>query len=439
MSVPPWSWVTHNHIGNVLEGTTRMNFLQRLHRHLFGPADKDAFAQLMILALAKAGRAGPFTYEREAFLIRDGGESNTINLHNAYRDYCRSPRRGRTDVIRIYAALPKEDALELSYAEVRSRLLPRVQSRSYFHLVELQIQLQGAKTLDPFPHEPFAEAFGLGLVVDHDNAIAAVSRAQLRDWKVSFEDALAVAKENLWRQSNADFVAARPGLYVSPWQDTYDPSRLYLHDLIWQLKVSGNHVAVAPNRKALLVTGEADADGLVALAALAEQMMEDDRVVSGVALRLDGARWAPWLPPADHPAYAAFRQLAVRTQATDYADQKDLLDKLHDKRQEDVFVAKLTVRQNTETGKLTSYATWVDGVTDGLLPEADQVVLYRANDDEAVEGRSAIVPWGPLREAVGDLLERTEHYPPRYRFRSFPTGEMLDRLGVREELEDADD
>jgi hypothetical protein len=38
--------------------------------------------------------------------------------------------------------------------------------------------------------------------------------------------------------------------------------------------------------------------------------------------------------------------------------------------------------------------------------------------------------WGRVMEVAGDLMELTEHYPLRYRVRTFPDKATLDAIGV---------
>ena len=46
----------------------------------------------------------------------------------------------------------------------------------------------------------------------------------------------------------------------------------------------------------------------------------------------------------------------------DYNEQKELLDKLHEKTREDVFVASFSGFQERESGLPTTYCVWAEGV-----------------------------------------------------------------------------
>ena len=152
-----------------------------------------------------------------------------------------------------------------------------------------------------------------------------------------------------------------------------------------------------PNRDNLIVVGSEDVEGLSGMLKMAAEALKEPRPISGIALRLDGDEWTPWLPDVSHPLYKDFQRLQLQTLGQDYAEQKDLLDKLHVKNGEDVFVATFSVIQSPD-GRFFSYATWTD-TTNTLLPKTDVLVLGR------IGGDPAMVEWQKVVDVVGDLME----------------------------------
>jgi hypothetical protein len=269
-------------------------------------------------------------------------------------------------------------------------------------------------------------------VLDYPDAVKSVGTSDLRDWGVGFDEAMAIARDNLWSRSNENFLPLAPGTYVSPWHDTHDCSRLYLHDLVWQLEVKGAHVAFVPNREVLIVTGSDDAEGLTRAAALAEEALNQTRAMTGIAFRLDGSNWVPFLPPADSPAYGPLKRLAMRSRLMDYTEQTEALNALAEKEGEDVFVGGHRVVER-EDGSWFSWAVWVEGITNALMPEADCITFGRATRKDGSPGEPyGWADWATVRRVCGDLMEPTDLYPPRYRVRSFPTAEQLQQLNLRE-------
>ena len=120
------------------------------------------------------------------------------------------------------------------------------------------------------------------------------------------------------------------------------PLACLIKDAIRHFQVKGDHIAMIPNRENLIVVGSEDVEGLAGMVKLAAKAMKEPRPISGIALRLDGDDWTPWLPDASHPSYKAFQELQLQSFGQDYAQQKEMLDKLHEKNGEDVFVANFS-------------------------------------------------------------------------------------------------
>jgi hypothetical protein len=263
-----------------------------LLQKLFGPPDHDGFARLLTRAIRAAGVTDSIEYDPAEFKLTIGGSGHhVLFMSNAYADYLSARRRDRPGILRKYASLTQmenDEDQEESFDEIKVKLLPRIQSRYYHDLARMAVaELPASPSAtgpDTFERRAFTEHLALDLVCDHPQAIQTVTAKALARWGTTFDAALAVAKENLWRLSNERWEEVAPGVHLSPWRDTHDASRLFLHDLIWQLPVKGEHVAMAPNRVMLFVTGSEDEAGLLALAALAEEALEVDRSISGVAL-----------------------------------------------------------------------------------------------------------------------------------------------------------
>jgi hypothetical protein len=401
---------------------------------LIPPAGRDKFARRMIRALRAAGETEPIEYDKSEFrlLIGEGKDAFQMFLVNAHRDYSTVPLRERGNVIRRYAQIRKatpDD--EPDFATARKMLLPRVRERYYHESLKLLWKRQDSKGIE-MEVRRLNDYLTVELVLDYPDAVKSVSAGDLRDWGVGFDEAMAIARDNLWLRSNENFLPLGPGTYVSPWRDTHDCSRLYLHDLVWQLEVKGAHVAFVPNREVLIVTGSDDAEGLTLAAGLAEEALDQTRAMTGIAFRLDGSTWVPFLPPADSAAYGPLKRLAMRSVLMDYTEQGEALNALAEKEGEDVFIGghRVVVRDD---GSWFSWAVWVEGVTNALMPEADCVSFGQPPRKDGSPGDSyGWADWATVRRVCGDLLEPTDLYPPRYRVRSFPTQKQLQQLDLRE-------
>jgi hypothetical protein len=181
-----------------------------------------------------------------------------------------------------------------------------------------------------------------------------------------------------------------------------------------------------PNRDTLLLTGSDDKEGLRRLAMLAEKAWEHPRAISGLAVRLDGEEWVPYLPPPGHPAFRRLRKLLLNSQGADYNSQGKALEAWYEEQDEDVYVSPCSVATHQETGDSFSYCVWTETV-DASLPLAERVFFVRIGEDEKPRVVGA-APLARVEEHLGALLTRQDLYPPRYRVSDFPSEEQLAEL-----------
>jgi hypothetical protein len=205
------------------------------------------------------------------------------------------------------------------------------------------------------------------------------------------------------------------------WNDSYDSSKLFLYDLLWHLDVNGDHVAVAPNRETLIVTGSEDYAGLSVMAKGCEKAQEDPRPLSSIPVILQDKTWVTCQPEPGHPEYESFRRLHIVEQARDYAQQKDLLERWHKMTGDAVLVATYKAVADKDTGAYSTYCAWTKGIPI-LLPEVDEVAFVRG-----VKSLGS-APWERVREVAGDLMEPMDLYPKRFRVERFPSPEQLTAL-----------
>jgi hypothetical protein len=394
-----------------------------------GKPSKDAFAKTVAAALREAGETTGLRYEPESFrLVTEGEEEHILNLGNAYDEYCATSANDRQQVIRRFVRswFSRHKELPSSLEDVGPDLLPAVRSRSYFELMTLELKAQAMPSPD-LPLQVLGEHFAVCLVYDLPEAMRQIQHSDLSDWRIGFEEALDVAKANLAEISAEDFEPIAAGVWRSPWRDNHDASRVLLDDVIGRHDVTGDPVVMIPNRDTLLLTGAEDPAGLRDMAALAEQALHDPRPMSGVALRFADGTWTPFVPRPGHPAHEKILLLNVQSIGQDYHEQKELLDKLHEKSGDDLFVASFSAMQENETGLIRSYCVWSEGV-DALLPRTDLVHFFVARGDDGSIVASA--GWDRVQEVLGDLMEPQGAYPERYRVRTFPTQKQIEALGL---------
>ncbi len=395
----------------------------------FGPPSAERFASELIRRLREAGEQDELRYEaaeNRILHVRDGQVVGAMNLHNMYRTYCEKPRGERAAYLRlcVRGALAHRRELPEDFDSARPDLRPKLWSRAALEKQRLRGRLGEAEGVDP-PCIPIGEHLLAFLAYDWPESVQSLSSDALSRWGVTLYEAMEAARQNL-EESTSAYARIGERLYAFLSGDNYDAARLLLIPGMDGLEFAGRPVAMVPNRDALLVAGSEDAEGLALLAELAAKGLEESYALSGMPLILDDeGAWSDWLPPEDHPLHRRFRDIELRWIGPEYAEQKQLLDALHARVGEEVFVSSFSAVEKKGEGELVSYCVWGEGV-DSLLPVTQKVVFMR----QGGEGPAALADWRRVVEVAGPLMEPTDHYPARFRVRQFPDESMLTAIGL---------
>jgi hypothetical protein len=393
------------------------------------PPSKAQFVRLVTEALRRAGETAKLHYDRDAFSLRSEGQAQRIFwLSNVYKEFCTARPEQRQVLLRNFVRswLVPEHSVPESYEDVHPDLVPSVRARGYFEVTLLQLKAEGHDA-DDRPYHPIGEHLAVGLAYDLPGAIVQIGKHHLEAWKVSLDDALTAARDNLRGMSKEPFRQPAPGVWMSPYCDNHDASRLVLTELVRDCEVRGEPVALVPNRDKLLITGSGDAQGLLTIATLGAEALQQPRFLSGIPVRLSGDDWVEHAVPADHPASNHFRLLRAHSLGRDYASQGEALKALHEKTGEDVFVADYTIVRKKDSDEVMTYCVWSADI-ESLLPEAETVYFVRVKgekDAEIVAGAA----WEKVKQVVGDLMTPQGLYPERYHVGAFPSEAQLAALG----------
>jgi hypothetical protein len=403
---------------------------------LFRPPSREQFAKLVMTELHKTGGDDKFRYDPEQFLVERGSDG-FINLANLYQEYCQARRGQRQQVLdRFIRGCLRTTSFELpeDFGDVHPDLLPVVRSRFYLESVMLQSRARGGEGI-AVPQQLIGDHLSLSLVYDLPQAMRSIIQDDLDKWGISFYEAVEASQQNLEQMGNVSFASLQndggEGVYISATGDNYDASRLVMLDLVRKMPVRGDYVAMVPNRDTLVITGCEDTTGLEIMGKIAEDSFQKPRPISTVALKLNGDEWESWLPEAESPAHAKFHELRLRTIGMEYNDQKELLDQIHAASGENVFVASFSAVKQKDSGRVTSYSVWSEGV-DTLLPETDDVLLLRPDGSSQDVKVLAANCFDRVRQVAGDLMQPLGTYPERYRVIEFPSAAQLHEIGKRD-------
>lgn len=394
----------------------------RPFKRFFRPPTEAEFARQVVKTLARVGDKRQATFDQDEFrlvFMEDGKHAGTMNLRNLYGEYCNSPRKSRSLLLRrTCAALASQFELPDEFEDVKPDLLPTIRPKSMLEIMRLDVEIQGG-TWNEMPSLPLSDHLEVCLVYDLPTRMQFVMQPMLETWGVTLYEASEVARQNLEQR---EFAVGALGekFYVFVTGDAYDATRMLLVDRIRALPVNGQPVALAINRDSLLVAGSDDEEALGWMADLAEKKRGEPRPLCAIPHLLVGDDWQTWRPPLEHPHYQKFRTLELRYLYGEYGEQKSLLEKLHQTTGEDIFVASFGVIERD--GKTLSWSLWSKGIT-SWLPETDYVGL-----GDAEREWTGFVPWDVLRAEVGHLMQPMDRYPPRWLVAEFPSPEQIARM-----------
>ena len=371
--------------------------MRRFWHGLFSPLSKEAFGRKFVQRLRSASAQPEPVYEAEAFRVVQG--TTIVHLGNFYEMYLRAPRWRRWSVLQEFLGLGFLDYSQAeTWAEARGQVLPKVRERAFFWNIE--------ERLVEYPCElgPDLQAV---LVLDMPGSCMYLPAKQLEEWNIPVTEAVRVARDNLWAQSQERFQQAAPGLFVSPWQDSNDASRLVLGRLLEGLPVRGDALAVAPHRDLVLVGGSEDEELLFQV--LTGQL-DVPYQLTPRPLRWDGESWRAY-----QPALPAWRALLESAEALFYNEQVEYLQRTLT---EDVAV--MSVQSISRGGATTRVTTWAHDCV-CLLPRADWVILQSGEPDPRCYAWDEF-----MARFTRSVRPEPDMLPPRWRTASLPTPEELE-------------
>ncbi len=403
----------------------------KLPDFLTGHVTPEAFARRMVRAFVAQGFANA-RYDAPQFAINLGaGESaGKMYLSNFYADYCRAPRWSR---YRLPGDMVKARIQGLADAKSMvasvDRLMPVIRDRSHAWFCRAQIQSQFKEASFQLSDVLIGDDHRAFLVLDSPTQTQQADDGVLQSLNIGFDDAMARALQNLRDVSPDKWRPLGNVAFIGAWDDTFDCSRILLPDLIYRLSLAANPVALIPARGILLVTSSrSEAGQMMVLLAAKKLLEENSRWISAQMLELVNGRWQAYHP--DAPQVRALQgELDMRMLASNYGQQKGLLEAQLKQAGQDIFVASFMAYQR-ENKAAFSVATWTHGVAT-WLPKA-QFILFvkpRASDKPdvvTVSWDAAYTHLRPLMEIVPDVL------PVRYQVLSFPDAAMLETLRALE-------
>ena len=322
--------------------------------------------------------------------------------------------------------------------QVLKGVLPRVRDRAWFSAVRRQAELElGAdeSAIDEvtLPFAPINAELAAHLAYELPSSVTEIGPDRLKAWGLTFEELFERAKENLRAASKTPWEEATPGVFVSPFHDSLDATRVVLPELFMAMKLKGKPVFIAPTHDIVFVTGDEDPEGLQQLAVWTEEALLEPRAHTAITFRLVDNVWEKWLPPRGHPAFPKLRLLALQTTASAYSRQKEVLEALLESNGHEILVATLRAFR-APSGDVFTACAWQDGL-EALLPQTDRIDFVRPGPgNTATSAKVWSTTFEIARKTLGDLMQPIGDLPERWRVKGFPTDAQLEAMAAEGKL-----
>jgi hypothetical protein len=388
----------------------------------FGLDPRRRFAA-WVQAAIWSGSGARYTYHPKEFALRRPGTDHVVFLGNIFatcQTLTRSVQRQQIAGL-VHSLVEATETLPATFGQARAVLMPLVRSMADWHAMQLYGEQQGQAVAMGPPGIRIGEELGVWLALDRPKSLSHLKASTLDSWAVDFATAFAAAEENLRALTARPFERPDDGLYASSWHDAYDSSRLLLADLTRSLPLDGAPVAMVPNRDWLLVADGAKPAALERLGALATEIFSLPRPLSSVLLRLGPQGWETMPLDPSRPEQRLLVALQRRDLTGRYAEQKRLLDELHQTTGDSVFVASVFQVDDAVAGPYT-IAVWGNGAR-VLLPRVDRIGFK-----DTPEAPVQQVPWNEAASLAGSLMRPMGWFPERWLVEAYPEPAVIAQM-----------
>jgi len=374
------------------------------------PSERDQFANAVMRRVRQLGWSGKLVYDREGFQLVYGAGQEKLFLGNVFKDWREADASAKQSNVNQVAAALFEfreggnfDDLEASLPA----LLPVLRNRRDLETLWLHEELDDKRDGWDGAIQPMCDALAVVVAVDRPATISLLRGVKLREWNISLQPLLKRAIANLREISPVSFERDPAGFYISQYNDQYDCSRLLVPEVFDRLPLNGSPVVIPAVRNGMVVAGENDVSGLIAMSKFAdEEILKATRPISYLPLVRRGADWVVFEP--DDPALEPLQEMRVKQMLWDYECQRELLQSYCDRAGRDVHVAKVEPRKFNAGVRVRTFSTWAQGAST-LLPRTDAVAIYQSDKE-----RWLIRSWDDVWAVCGGTFSDEGMYPSRF-------------------------
>jgi hypothetical protein len=368
-------------------------------------------------------RPGQFTFEQAGFRFVSPVRG-AFGLRMFFEEFAKAPPAERPALLKAQAALIAGPDLPHTLELAKPHLIPTFRPLPGLYTQRIRSgDLEGAAMVGELANALAQMNEDVALGIGYQDGIATVQllALDLEKLDVSFSDALHIAKQNLRLVSGKPFKEVHYGVHQSTFQDANDAARLCLPELVLELPVKGDPIAMIPTRDHLFIAGSNDEPALWHMLDLAAKLLATEPLVlSPELLHLRDGQWAPWSPRASRLADRT-RELRLKFIADEYVTQAEAIAEVVGSTGRPLHVEPILVGKSEIDG-WKSYCG-IPPARPAWMPQADFVAVQVPHSTEVI-----IATWDAFCEQTADLLEAIAILPRRYKVLRDLTEEDVRRL-----------
>jgi len=317
------------------------------------------------------------------------------------------------------------DAIPRDLGLATPQLRPLLRGRWHIEMPRLHAELENVHYDGHLASMPFSQDAVVLLGYDLPDRTLQVGPDCLASWNITFQQALKLAMQNLRALSAPRFRNLEGGVLVGDWSDGYDTSRILLPEVMRECGIQDELILMVPSRRGGILAAPAASPGAqLRMLGHAYQFIEEQGgIISAAMYRYQDRRITTYLP-TDEQLLTKLNDLQKLAASSLYAEQKEMLDKRHSRRGEDIFVASYQVGQRA--GGWLSACSWTRGLT-SMLPKTDVVSMVALDPSGADKPRVKVLRWDAMQSLAGERLRPTDSFPPRFLVSDFPSDAELAR------------
>lgn len=357
---------------------------------------------------------------------KHNGKDGFVYLGNIYNHLKSKSKQERFEYLHSFISSSLEES-EITYENSADLLIPRLKSKA-----EISNRLMHISRLDATPPSyftsEFTNSFAWELGIDTGASIKIVSSDILEQLTLTNEEAMAIAKKNLFSISdNNMFREIEKGVYLSRYEDDHDAARILMTDVISRLEVNGYPIAFVPAAKALLICGSEDVTILNNIHNILDRLSENCRPLSRQPLILIDGVWQDFIPENTEQFVAVMNQIKIEEYRS-YDEQKAQINALHESKNIDIFVSSYLLYEKKESESYVSSTTWSESVH-SWIPKAD-TISFVTNDD----GDGTFIGQVNFADVITNfpaLMKPLGYFPELYEVIEFPNKSELEKLIIK--------